>query len=100
MSKKDRAYLDWIARQHSCSTCGSPGVMHENGEYLLQPSHVKSRGSGGGDLNNVIPQCWKCHEKFHRMGQSLFQLIFEIDLKQKAKEYYVAYTENIKELEG
>ena len=67
---KDRAYLDWIARLSSCATCGAPGTYHEEtGEYLLTPSHLKSRGSGGPDRKNTIPQCIKCHGMVHTFDQ-------------------------------
>jgi hypothetical protein len=35
--------------------------------------HVKSRGSGGSDESyNLMPLCFKCHEKIHRSPLSEF----------------------------
>lgn len=35
-------------------------------EHPLQPHHIKTKGSGGGDeLENLITLCWKCHRLVH-----------------------------------
>lgn len=73
----DNQFLDWISRQRYCVTCGGIGVYHEEfGEYLLNPSHIRSRGAGGQDVGNVIPQCAKCHARWHNgnLAQSRHEL--------------------------
>jgi len=31
-------------------------------------SHIKTRGSGGRDWNNVVPMCFRCHAQFETLG--------------------------------
>lgn len=78
---RSRDFLDWISRHKYCSTCGRPGVYHDKtGEYLLHPSHIKTRGSGGGDIGNVVPQCAFCHSLIHQIGVKQFQEKTGVDL--------------------
>lgn len=42
--------------------------MHDNGEFLSDPHHVRSRGAGGSDIDNVIPLCRRHHQMFHQEG--------------------------------
>jgi hypothetical protein len=86
LRNKNREFLDWIARQ-PCCTCGSNGVEH-NGEYLVTPSHVRSRGAGGGDEGNVVPHCMECHHKLGKWGPLLFRQVMRIDLHRVAKEMW------------
>ena len=87
-AEKNREFLDWIARQPHCATCGASGVYHEStGEFLLDPSHIISRGAGGGDIGNALPSCRDCHTKLHRIGVTLFSLLVKKDLKVLAMAY-------------
>lgn len=46
------------ARKPYCELCGRHGIMHVH--------HIKSKGSGGGDVpDNLICLCWGCHRKVH-----------------------------------
>jgi len=46
------------ARKDRCQVCGST--------WELQVHHIKSRGSGGGDVpENLICLCVECHTKAH-----------------------------------
>lgn len=42
------------------------------------PAHVKTRGSGGGDvIDNLMPLCRSHHSLQHRIGISTFALRFQ-----------------------
>lgn len=86
---KDRDYLDWIARQSKCATCKNTGVEHDTGEYLLSPSHIKTRKNG--DHGNCIPQCFACHTLYGKLGVTLFNERFKCNLEQMADAYFVRY---------
>lgn len=48
-----------LARSLPCFTCGAPPPS--------DPSHLKTRGAGGTDLD-VIPQCRRCHDSLGSEG--------------------------------
>lgn len=51
-------------RNSPCCVCGSTPS---------DPSHIKSRGSGGSDtIWNVVPHCRRCHSLWHSMGRDEF----------------------------
>lgn len=77
--------------QDFCAICGKPGTLHDDGRYYLDPSHVKTRGSGGGDLGNVYPSCRACHQKLHKVGVKKFGQINGIDLAALATDYAKRY---------
>lgn len=76
-----------------CCTCGRPGVLHDNGCYYLDPSHVKSRGSGGGDENNIVPQCRECHTRYGIMGRRRYEETHEVNMQDLANYYGKLYRE-------
>ncbi len=52
-------------RAEPCVVCG--------GRPPSDPSHIKSRGAGGGDFMwNVAPHCRPCHSRWHSMGKVKF----------------------------
>ena len=50
----------WESQYRRCKVCQ---------KYLqpedAHPHHIKSRGSGGGDIDNIEILCWKCHRLIH-----------------------------------
>lgn len=84
--KRKQEFKKWITKQ-PCAICGFPGVLHEDGEYYNDPSHIKTRGSGGDDIGNIVPNCRRCHSKMHSIGIKHFSLIYQVDLVQLAKRY-------------
>lgn len=59
-----KEFFDWI-RSQFCILCG--GFDDWNGVDsvpLNTVSHIKTRGSGGADLDNCVPMCTKCHRVF------------------------------------
>lgn len=52
-------------RQMPCSVCGAEGPS--------DPSHIRSRGSGGGDQHwNVFPKCRPHHTEWGTIGWMRF----------------------------
>lgn len=63
---KRKADLEVLAevRAKPCCICG---------RWPSDPSHVKSRGSGGPDTPwNVVPMCREHHREWHQIGPSKF----------------------------
>lgn len=61
--KTDRAYLDYI-KTLPCVICG---------RRPTDPSHIRTRKSGGSDLpHNVFPKCRKHHVEFGQIGNTRF----------------------------
>jgi 5-methylcytosine-specific restriction endonuclease McrA len=56
-----------------CVDCGRT-VHHRRGEgwgELMELSHLKSRGAGGGDtMENTVSRCSSCHKQSHDYGPS------------------------------
>ncbi|MEL7058619.1 MAG: hypothetical protein AAGN46_01195 [Acidobacteriota bacterium] len=75
-----RAFGDkaaWI-RSLPCSTCRAPGPS--------DPSHVRSRGAGG-TAADLIPQCRRCHQRYHQIGAGSFAAEVGVDLRDLAASY-------------
>ena len=69
---KDRRAIE-AARRPYCEWCWRWGPTHVH--------HIKSRGSGGGDVpENLISLCVGCHDRAHR------GLIAKADLTQRKAE--------------
>ena len=49
-----------LCRKLPCLLCGHPPPS--------DPAHVRSRGAGGLDRENVIPLCRACHDRQHLQG--------------------------------
>lgn len=48
---------------------------------IIEKAHVKSRGAGGEDVDNIVPLCTWHHARLHRVGQRQFE--FELGKKLK-----------------
>lgn len=90
--RKDPELLAWI-RQQPCLLWGIPepdcGGMLDvvKKRYASEACHVKSRGAGGDDVQNVVPLCGKHHQEQHRIGIKSFQKRWHINLSAIAKAY-------------
>ena len=80
MPRKNPNYHDWIKRHTHCQTCG------KYSDIGLDPSHVKSRGAGGGDERNLVAQDRRCHQEYHRLGLTLFNAAYRVDMRRIADE--------------
>lgn len=87
-------YIGWIRKQ-SCATCGRNGLVHECGCALNDPSHIVSRGAGGKDMDNLIPQCRKHHTEMHKLGIKSFSKKYGQDVLELAKQYGRAYRRRV-----
>lgn len=76
------AYLDWI-RGQACAlpACQTPGEAH----------HVRTRGAGGVDRENVVPLCHLHHMELHSKGRLTFGTLYRVDLKRLAAAYDARY---------
>ena len=65
---EDRALLDTVKKMRCCVCGRAPGTAVET-----TPSHIKTRGSGGGDEYwNVVPKCVTCHIEWGKLGPGQF----------------------------
>jgi len=80
--KPDWVYRRWI-REQPCLICGAPA----------EPAHVKSRGAGGADLDNIVPLCRRHHQEQHQSGIRSFATRYGVDLSQCAAAYGEAYAQ-------
>lgn len=61
---QDESQLDYV-RQRRCCVC--------NANPPSDASHIKTRGSGGGDQSfNLISHCRRHHTEWHRYGPKKF----------------------------
>ena len=72
-------YLNFI-RQLPCCVCGKEG----------EPHHLKSRGSGGSDLES-IPLCRKEHSEYHNWGPEKFSYLNQIDIYKEHNNILKSY---------
>jgi len=56
--------------------------------HVSDPHHVKSRGAGGPDAENLVPLCRKHHTLWDEFGPTEFQVRFNVNLKETAVELY------------
>jgi len=43
------------------------------------PDHIKTRGAGGTDANNVWPLCWVHHDERHTQGIVTFAKAYQTE---------------------
>ena len=92
---KSRDFLNWITT-FRCVACGSPGQIHEDATYRTAPAHIKSRGSGGEDIGNVVPLCYRCHTQQHTQGWATFKKACNLNpraIAEKFAQEWIAKTE-------
>lgn len=54
---------------------------------IVDPAHIKTRGSGGDDLYNTLPLVRHLHEEQHRIGWPRFEKKYGIDRVALAHAY-------------
>jgi len=82
---KNQEYADFISRM-ACVDCGEYHGVDRFGNPRVDASHVKTKGSGGGEFKNLIPQCRRCHIKFETKTRD--QKIEYIKLAEQFTEMY------------
>jgi hypothetical protein len=79
----DEAYRDYIRGLPCCVS----------GLYPVDPAHVKSRGSGGADLGNMVPLVHHLHRELdHQIGRREFEAKYGVDLAAIARNLGERYT--------
>lgn len=53
-----------------CAVCFQCDYVDQFGNPRVTVSHIKTKGSGGGDFNNVVPMCFRCHRKWEDSEKS------------------------------
>ena len=61
----------------------------------IDAHHIKSKGSGGGFINNLIPLCRKHHSLVHSMGRLTFQQKYVTNFKMLAHDIYFIYCQGL-----
>lgn len=61
----------------------------ELGQWANTVSHIKTKGSGGKDFDNVVPMCLTnfCHQKWEASSKENKEELLEL-AKQLTNEYY------------
>ncbi len=62
---------------------------------VSDPHHVKSRGAGGPDAENMVPLCRAHHSELHQIGVTEFQLRYNLDLKSLAIYVYRTFLDQL-----
>lgn len=86
----ERAYesdarVEWI-HGLGCATCPAPDPS--------ECSHVLTRAAGGGP-DDMIPQCFGCHDAFHSLGRETFEREYDVNLASLAAEYARRWRERL-----
>ena len=53
----------------------------------IDKHHVRTRGAGGKDENNIVPLCRLHHQEIHRIGRKTFAIKYDINLEELARKY-------------
>lgn len=97
--RREPACAQWI-RRLPCVICrrlsSDPHLIFTAayGSYMGGPSdaaHVKTRGSGGDDIGNLIPLCRRHHQEQHRIGVRSFEDRHLVDLTYEARSFAALY---------
>ncbi len=99
-------YRDYV-RRLKCVACshthnkdadGNPVEKYDEPPLLMSvsdPHHVKSRGAGGPDAENMVPLCRAHHSELHQIGVTEFQLRYNLDLKSLAIYVYRTFLDQL-----
>jgi hypothetical protein len=80
----DMNYREWIRMQPCLVNKGLP--CRVNG--LRHPHHVKTRGAGGKDAQNLVPLCVVHHQELHDTGRTSFETKYGLDLRVHAERLW------------
>jgi hypothetical protein len=91
----DEPYREWI-RALPCILAGRTAQveswpMEHRCLEPIQSCHVKSRGAGGGDRNNLYPGCVVAHHQQHLVGIRSFEHCWDVSLKTIARQLTAVY---------
>lgn len=98
-----------FVRKVRCVVCQTNKGRNANGEpvepdsytpemfRVSDPHHVKTRGAGGIDADNLVPLCRYHHDEVGRIGSISFQVQYNIDLGAVAKRVFEAFMGSFKD---
>lgn len=107
--EKEWPELRDFVRRVRCVVCQTNRGRNRNGELVepesytaelfrvSDPHHVKTRGSGGVDADNLIPLCRYHHDEVGRIGSISFQVQYNLDFRAVAKRVFEAFMDSHKE---
>ena len=78
----DELYRVWV-RMLPCAVYLASGRACESW-WRVHAAHIKSRGAGGPDRQNLVPLCAAHHALQHDIGIRSFQKRYGVDLKKIA----------------
>lgn len=84
--RRQPEYTEWFSAQKYpcvCSEVPNHGLGPCGG--FNERAHLKSRGAGGEDLENLVSLCTRHHLMLHRLGQRLFEFKLTRKLKPIAR---------------
>lgn len=58
---------------------------------LIECAHVRSRGAGGKDWDNLVPLCTHHHREQHYLGRRSFEFRYKVRLLAAARKITTAY---------
>ena len=110
---EESAFRSYI-RRCSCCICDHAGSKNINGEpiaykkteketgkvYIYQVSdiaHIKTRGAGGDDIENIVPLCRLHHNELHQYGILTFEIRYNFDLRNRAVSSYQEHLDSLRE---
>jgi hypothetical protein len=76
VARTDMAYRDYV-RGFPCDVRAKAGHVCVG---PIDPHHVKTRGSGGGDEANLTALCRAAHTELHQIGRHSFARKYGVDL--------------------
>jgi len=89
----DEAYRAWI-RGRQCLIAGRAPrwvSLHNRCEGVTQAAHVRSRGAGGVDHQNLLPLCALHHHEQHEIGKLSFEARYVLSLRDEAELLWKLY---------
>jgi hypothetical protein len=82
----ERGFRAWLRTQRCCV----PGCR-SSVAVRVHAAHVRSRGAGGADANNLVPFCAVHHAEQHMIGTAAFEARVGVTLTHEAKKYWRAW---------
>ena len=79
-----RAYMDWVTHTQPCLV---------SKRLMSDPHHVRSKGAGGKERDNIAPLQRRWHTELHQIGKKAFEKKYGINLKVEAERITRVYEE-------
>ena len=92
----DEAYRTWI-RGRQCLIAGRAPrwvSLHNRCEGVTQAAHIRSRGAGGADHQNLLPLCVLHHHEQHEIGKLSFEARYTLSLRDEAASLWKRFVES------